>query len=300
MSTEQAAQSILRRRERSLSSLHLPWPRGTADGTPAPPLEISGDLRIRAASVYDRSVLRTISIEGRAVEFVGLPPELASTLLGMQYAASIRHRAIRWPHATDHVIDHHHVPAGVLTTQVTASEFRLLDIGLLPGFRGQGHAVAVVRAIAQSAAARGLPLRYRASTSFMTESLLRRLGASIVAEGASYLELRHGLYPVSDRVGETTTDERAAAMTADAFASHVAPFRGEIRQWHRDDPPPGWRWCDGSLLQVAEHRELFDLLGNGFGGNGVDTFRIPSLSGTHPPHGAFVIAVDPELDRPRP
>lgn len=107
--------------------------------------------------MYDRSLLRTISIEGRAIEFIGLPPELASTLLGMQYLAAVRHRALRWPLATDHVIDHHHVPAGVVTTQATMSEFRLVEIGLLPGFRGQGHAVAVIRAIALSAAERGLP-----------------------------------------------------------------------------------------------------------------------------------------------
>ncbi|MEJ7647967.1 MAG: hypothetical protein WKF57_02805 [Nakamurella sp.] len=199
MRAEPTAQGILRRRERNLVSYHLPWPRGAATETPTPPLEIGADLRVRAASVYDRSLLRTISIEGRAIEFIGLPPELASTLLGMQYLAAVRHRALRWPLATDHVIDHHHVPAGVVTTQATMSEFRLVEIGLLPGFRGQGHAVAVIRAIALSAAERGLPLLYRAPTAFMTATLIRRLGAEIVAEGASYLELRHPLPGVVER-----------------------------------------------------------------------------------------------------
>lgn len=301
MTAERTAQPILRHRGRGLPSHHLPWPRVTITGTPMPPLEISRDLRVRPAGVYDRSVLRTISIEGRAVEFVGLPPELASTLLGMQFAAAARHRLIHWPLATDHVIDHSHVPAGVVTTQVTKSQFRLVDLGLLPGFRGQGHAVAVIRAIAHSAASRGLPLYYRASTSFITQSLIRRLDAEIVAEGATYLELRHPLETVSS-LGE----ERAADPSADAAGGaslgrprddpDVSPFLGEIRQWHRADPPPGWQWCDGSRLAVDDHRELFDLLGNAFGGDGVETFRIPSLSGTHPPHGAFVIAVDPERD----
>lgn len=290
MRAEPTAQPFLRRRERNLASYHLPWPRGAATGTPTPPLDIGTGLRVRAASVYDRSVLRTISIEGRAIEFIGLPPELASTLLGMQYVAAVRHRALCWPRATDHVIDHHHVPAGVVTTLVTRSEFRLIDIGLLPGFRGQGHAVAVIRAIALSAAERGLPLHYRARTSFMTASLIRSLGAEIVAESASYLELRHPLSGVAER----STLPSPAGSPEDV---DVSPVLGEIRQWHQGDPPPGWQWCDGSRLSVTDHRELFDLLGNAFGGNGVDTFRIPSLSGTHPPHGAFVIAVDPERDR---
>jgi microcystin-dependent protein len=58
------------------------------------------------------------------------------------------------------------------------------------------------------------------------------------------------------------------------------PFVGEIREFVGDTPPEGWALCDGSVLQINEHRTLFALLGSQFGGDGHWTFALPSLSGS--------------------
>jgi microcystin-dependent protein len=43
--------------------------------------------------------------------------------------------------------------------------------------------------------------------------------------------------------------------------------------------PRGWALCDGSLLETNQYPELFFLISNKFGGNGVNTFALPDLRG---------------------
>ncbi|MGK4566294.1 phage tail protein [Flavobacterium sp. 3HN19-14] len=46
--------------------------------------------------------------------------------------------------------------------------------------------------------------------------------------------------------------------------------------------PAGYAECNGQLLQIAQHRSLFGLLKNTYGGDGVNTFAIPDLRGRIP------------------
>jgi microcystin-dependent protein len=41
--------------------------------------------------------------------------------------------------------------------------------------------------------------------------------------------------------------------------------------------PQGWLPCNGQRLNVQEHKTLFKLIGNKFGGDGVGTFALPDL-----------------------
>jgi microcystin-dependent protein len=46
-----------------------------------------------------------------------------------------------------------------------------------------------------------------------------------------------------------------------------------------DFAPVGWAMCDGSLLPIALNRELFNVIGNKYGGNGETNFALPDLRG---------------------
>ncbi len=41
--------------------------------------------------------------------------------------------------------------------------------------------------------------------------------------------------------------------------------------------PAGWAICDGSELSIAEYGALYSLIGVTYGGDGVNTFRLPNL-----------------------
>ena len=63
------------------------------------------------------------------------------------------------------------------------------------------------------------------------------------------------------------------------------PYIGEICLFAGPRvPPPGWAVCDGSLLSIAGNEELFSLIGNTYGGDGVTNFALPNLSGRVPIH----------------
>ncbi|MBC3411720.1 tail fiber protein [Pseudomonas sp. SWRI107] len=59
-------------------------------------------------------------------------------------------------------------------------------------------------------------------------------------------------------------------------------YVGEIRLFAGNYAPQGWRFCDGSLLQVNQSPALFALISSLYGGDGRTTFALPDLRGRIP------------------
>ena len=57
------------------------------------------------------------------------------------------------------------------------------------------------------------------------------------------------------------------------------PFLGEVGLFAGNFAPRNWAYCNGQLLQVAQHSALFALLGTTYGGDGRNTFGLPDLRG---------------------
>ncbi len=60
------------------------------------------------------------------------------------------------------------------------------------------------------------------------------------------------------------------------------PFIGEIKMAGFDYAPRNWALCDGQELQRKQNQVLFSLIGNTYGGDGVNTFRLPDFRGRVP------------------
>ncbi len=84
----------------------------------------------------------------------------------------------------------------------------------------------------------------------------------------NWLVCVQGLYPQGN--GQ---EPAGAAPCGQGWLGQVIAYAGK-------DIPPGWMACDGSLLSIAEHEELFVLLQNQWGGDGESTFALPDLRGT--------------------
>jgi microcystin-dependent protein len=56
-------------------------------------------------------------------------------------------------------------------------------------------------------------------------------------------------------------------------------YLGEIRVFTGDFAPQGWLVCDGALLSIDQNRQLFNLLGTTYGGDGQRSFAIPDIQG---------------------
>lgn len=59
---------------------------------------------------------------------------------------------------------------------------------------------------------------------------------------------------------------------------------GEIRSFVRGSIPDGWLPCDGRLLPIARHQDLFAVIGTRYGGDGQRTFAVPDLLDRLPVH----------------
>ncbi|MDX6183219.1 tail fiber protein [Flavobacterium sp. Fl-77] len=52
---------------------------------------------------------------------------------------------------------------------------------------------------------------------------------------------------------------------------------GEIRIFAGNFAPLAWSFCDGSTLSISGNEALYTLIGTTYGGDGVQTFKVPDL-----------------------
>ena len=54
---------------------------------------------------------------------------------------------------------------------------------------------------------------------------------------------------------------------------------GEIRLFASNFAPYSWAFCNGMTLPIRNFTALFSIIGTTYGGDGINTFALPSLSG---------------------
>lgn len=59
-------------------------------------------------------------------------------------------------------------------------------------------------------------------------------------------------------------------------------YIGEIRQFAFSHTPLGWHPCDGTNLEIRDNMALYAAIGPQFGGDGVNTFALPTIPPTRP------------------
>ncbi|MDE1205561.1 phage tail protein [Tenacibaculum larymnensis] len=79
-----------------------------------------------------------------------------------------------------------------------------------------------------------------------------------------------------------TGDRPTESQFVDLIDTLNTPFIGELKTVSFNIVPEGWAICNGQLLNIAEHQELFSLIGKTYGGDGVSTFALPDLRGRVP------------------
>lgn len=57
----------------------------------------------------------------------------------------------------------------------------------------------------------------------------------------------------------------------------IDPFIGTIMTTAIKFAPKGWKMCDGTTLSINQYEALFSLIGNIYGGDGLNNFKLPDL-----------------------
>ncbi|XXF78480.1 GNAT family N-acetyltransferase [Myxococcaceae bacterium GXIMD 01537] len=139
---------------------------------------------LRAVDASDDAFLFQLYESTREDIASALPPGLQRELLmRMQWMAQQRDYAARYEVGGHQIVLVDGAPAGRLWVGRGAGEVRLVDVALLPRFRGAGLGAALVRGLQTEALAAGLPLRLSVRADNPARRLYERLGFTL-ARGA--------------------------------------------------------------------------------------------------------------------
>ena len=73
----------------------------------------------------------------------------------------------------------------------------------------------------------------------------------------------------------------------------MEPLLGTVELFSFNWPPKGWMKCEGQMLPVSQYMQLFSLIGTTYGGDGMNTFKLPDLRGKEPQKGmSYCIVVE--------
>lgn len=170
---------------------------------PQPVRAAEHGLSYRPASESDRPLLQRIYASTRADEVAstGWPPEQQQQFLQMQFEAQDTHYREHYPDALWLVIQKGILPAGRLYLEDWIRELRIIDIAILPEFRGKGGGEAILRDLMEQTAATGRAVSIHVEKTNPAMSLYKRLGFETIEDKGVYDLMR---WSVGLKVDATT------------------------------------------------------------------------------------------------
>jgi GNAT superfamily N-acetyltransferase len=134
--------------------------------------------QLRPVVSGDEAFLLQVYSSTRAEEMtrVDWTDEQKAAFLRMQFDAQTRHYKTHYPSAEYMVIEHDGAPAGRLTLEYTERQHLIMDIIVLPEFRGLGIGTAILTDLMDTARQDNLPLVLRVEFFNPAVQLYSRLG----------------------------------------------------------------------------------------------------------------------------
>jgi ribosomal protein S18 acetylase RimI-like enzyme len=148
-------------------------------------------VTLRPGTPADAPFFLSVYASTRAEELARVPwrPEEKDAFVRMQFDAQARHYAAHYaPQATFDVVLVDGVPAGRLIVHRGPRDVRVVDISLLPAFRGRGVGTRVLQPVLDEAAAQGKRVSIHVEVENPAQRLYARLGfVKVAQEGFSWL-----------------------------------------------------------------------------------------------------------------
>jgi ribosomal protein S18 acetylase RimI-like enzyme len=136
---------------------------------------MDSQLTLRPVEAGDQAFLLAL-VESTREDLSILDGTVRAMLLRMQYDAQRTDYRRRFPNLEESVVQADGVPVGRLLVSRKADELRLVDIGLLPAFRGQGLGRRLLAMLQDESRQSCRPLRLHVLQGNPAGKLYRRLG----------------------------------------------------------------------------------------------------------------------------
>jgi len=145
-------------------------------------------ITLRLIGENDRDLLYRIYASTREQELAQVAWDEAqkAAFLRMQFDAQYRYYQANYPNAQFEVILLNGEPAGRLYVDRRPSEIRIVDIALLPEYRGQGIGSALLRELLAEGARAGLPVTIHVESFNPALRLYQRLGFRMAEDKGVY------------------------------------------------------------------------------------------------------------------
>jgi GNAT superfamily N-acetyltransferase len=174
-----------------------------------PEAPMAGKISLRPASANDSEYLLHVYASTRQVEIAswGWSPAQQLIFFRMQYEVRQRGFAAAYPTAAVSVVSVDTVQVGSIIVFRSANEIRLMDISLLPEYRGHGLGRALIGTLISEAARSQSPLRLSVLRGNRAARLYERMGFIAKGGDAMYCEMEWapapgGANPVGRFLGE--------------------------------------------------------------------------------------------------
>lgn len=149
-------------------------------------------LAFRPIVEDDATVLRQIFASTREDELAALPlpPQQKAALLAMQFQAQDAHYRLHHPDMDRLLVSAGEAAVGRLYLDRGARELQLVDISLLPAYRGRSFGSAILHDILSEAAATGRPVTLHVVATNPAMRLYTRLGFILTEDLGLYVAMR--------------------------------------------------------------------------------------------------------------
>jgi ribosomal protein S18 acetylase RimI-like enzyme len=153
---------------------------------------VNGAVTLRPVGPDDGPFLLDLYASTRAEELAQVPwtDEQKVAFCRMQFAAQHQHYQEHYAGARWDVIELEGAPIGRLYVARWVDEIRIIDIALLPGFRGRGVGSTLLKQVLAEGQAAGKPVSIHVEQFNAALGLYKRLGFEVVEERGAYWFLR--------------------------------------------------------------------------------------------------------------
>ena len=151
---------------------------------------LTGNFGLRPEQAADAAFLRQLFDTSRPLtaQLAHLPGELREMVLQGQFQAQCQGYLAQFPHARGFIVQDKDEPVGHLLFDEENTGLHIIDLALLPQWRGQGIGTSLLLHLAGAAVPRGLSLSV-AGGNEAARRLYARLGFVATVESPGYLHL---------------------------------------------------------------------------------------------------------------
>jgi ribosomal protein S18 acetylase RimI-like enzyme len=158
-------------------------------------------LALRAATAADRDFLCKVFVSTRVEEFArtGWEPERIDEVLQQQFQLQHAYYQQHYPNGRFNIVELNGVPVGrlyyALREEAVACELRLIDIALLPAWRGGGLGTRLMHAVLAEAWQQRCAVSLHVERDNPVRALYQRLGFIVTGENGVYESMRRNCAP---------------------------------------------------------------------------------------------------------